>query len=380
MTLSVRQPPYVIPSYSLTGDLLAYRACGLQYRYHNRGSLPPSTPVQLWFGEFIHGVMEEAYLRWNQNRQSFPWYWNPDIRAIEIHIDRRLRARGLYAPPNLFDRAGTNQLIASQRAEASINIWGPHLFPLIADAEVWLKGIRPMLKPPSGKPRADYYEIQGVVDVIGSVQLANAPSGNLILHYLHNNPQIQREMSKLTGTTYEIIIDYKGMRRPNLTTQEWQDYERQILTYAWLRSQQPRTSPVIAGILLFLNELVPSREDIKELYREVKSSSPTTDIVPIGPDLQALCSWQDGSPTNLSQPLREQRSIRIIPIAPSSLQASLQNFDSVVEGIEDSVIRESSGGGIINCWQANPARRRCTACDFKTFCLQSKQPGPPTAP
>ena len=32
MTLTVRDPAYIIPSYSLTGDLLAYRRCGLQYR------------------------------------------------------------------------------------------------------------------------------------------------------------------------------------------------------------------------------------------------------------------------------------------------------------------------------------------------------------
>lgn len=392
MPLSVRQPPYKIPSYSLTGDLLAYRACGLQYRYHNRGSLPPSTPVQLWFGEFIHAVMEEAYLRWTQNHQPFPWNWDPIIREIELGIDRRLRARGLYAPPNLFDRTGTNQLLASQRAEAAINIWGQHLFPLIAQAEVRLQRIRSMPNVIYGQPRCDYYEITGVVDVITSVELQNAPTGNLILHYLQNDDQIQNLIDTLQDDIYEVIVDYKGRRRPGTTVADpnssnfgqtdpdWEAHDWQIQTYSWLRSQQPQSNRVIAGIVLYINELVPSGQDIEQLQDELNASPPATDVVPHGPDRQQIVSWRAGTTVNLSQTFREQRSIRIIPLTPSSISQSLNNFDSVVQKIEESVLREMSGTGIINNWQANPQRRNCTACDFKTYCPSSAQPGTPTVP
>lgn len=284
MPLSVRPRPYIIPEYSLTGDLLSYLACGLQYRYQNKGSLPPSTPVQLWFGEFIHGVLEEAYREWQQSPQMrrFPWNWNSEIRNIELQIHRRLSARGLNPPPRLFCRYDSSpsntkglcpdinhphKLLASKRTEAAINTWGQHLFPLIDEAEVRLKGIRDM---PNYQPRSrsNYYGITGIIDVISSINLISAPSGNLILHYIHQNSQLRDVINNLTSPEYEIIIDYKGMRRPPQPSQldnSWNYHEWQILTYAGLRSQQPHSKPIVAGILFYLNELVPSGIDLRKL-------------------------------------------------------------------------------------------------------------------
>jgi len=387
MPLSVKPLPYIIPSYSLTGDLLSYLKCGLQYRYQNKGSLPPSKPVQLWFGEFIHGVMEEAYLRWSNGSApaAFPWQWQPTIREIELAIAQRLSARGLYAPPNVFDRDPASQapLLASRRAEAAINTWAQHLFPLIAEAEVRLKGIREMPATPNIPLRADYYEVQGIVDVLGSVQLANAPRGNLILHYLQNSAEVQRAIARYpankTGdSTFEIIVDYKGMRRPATTTPEWDHFRWQVLTYSWLRSQQPNSAPVIAAILLFINELVPSESDVEELEDDVQRNR--SDVLPVGVDLTALNAWNGGPVPNFSRPFLEQRSFRVVLVDTDQVNASLRGFDDVVRDIEASVANEVAGQAIKMTWLAVPDRRTCTACDFKTYCDYSAQPGPPFAP
>ena len=398
MSLSVKSKPYIIPEYSLTGDLLAYLTCELQYRYQNKGSLPPSKPVQLWFGEFIHGVMEEAYREYQQNplRRRFPWNWNPDIRDIELRIHKRLNARGLPAPSWQFcrhdsttntqglcpDTTHPHKLLVSKRVEAAINTWGQHLFPLIDEAEVKLKGIREMPNYNPNISRSNNYCITGIIDVISSVNLANAPLGNLILHYIHQNSQIQQEIDNLPSPEYEIIIDYKGMRRPSQPSHsdnKWTHHEWQILTYAGLRNQQPESKPIVAGIVFYLNELVPSKTDIKLLKHEVANNN--TDIMPSGQNLQYIKNWQPRTqPPHFTQPFKESRSIRVMPIVLNNIQSSFQNFDNVIGNIENSILSETAGQIIPSCWIANSNIQTCTVCDFKTYCQNSAQPGSPTVP
>lgn len=386
MELSIRGKPYLIPEYSLTGDLLAYKNCGLQYRYHNKGDLPPSKPVQLWFGEFIHGVMEESYRVWNAGKKDFPWDWESEIRDIELTIERRLRAKGLYAPSNNFcryppeeksrglcpDDNHPHKLISSQRAEAAINVWGQDLFPLIDEAEIKLSGIQDM--PENEENRAKYFGITGIADVISSVNLLK-DSDNTILKYVNDNEESKKIIKEIDSSQFEIIIDYKGMRRPPkfikngdeyILNPTWLYHAWQILTYAWLREQQPDSRKIVAGIIFYLNELVPSKEDLRELQEDVKHE--LSDIKPLKDDKEFILSWNKSIKLSLSKEYKMDRSIRLIPINEDKIGESLIRFSEIVGEIENSISMERAGTGIMDAWSTNPTKRTCTACDFKTFC------------
>ena len=180
---------------------------------------------------------------------------------------------------------------------------------------------------------------------------------------------------RLSSPEYEIIIDYKGMRRPASRASQgiekfrmpWFQHMWQILTYAWLRSQQSQARQVVAGIVFYLNELVPSKQDMEQLSDDVRDE--LTDIMPPGLDQKELINWRPSTPSpELSGPFRNKRSIRIIRIDEDRINDSLRSFDKVVSDIEDSVANEMRGSEILNCWQVNPEERTCTACDFKTYC------------
>lgn len=367
MELSVRKPPYLIPSYSLTGDLLSFLRCGLQYRFGGLGRLPATRPVQLWFGQFIHGVLEEAFLRYRA-RGDGTVAGEQELNEILELVARRLAASGLRP------RNRDLETIGQDRARIAVRQLGPELFPIISQAEIPLNGTRhmPLDRWPRSIPRrqSDRYEMAGIIDVITEVALEDPSMGS--------NRIVSAIMSALDGPLpkkFEVIVDYKGMRRPPSSSSAgspdyWSIYEWQLQTYATLRSLQPDARTVAAGVLLYLNELRPSVSDIVALRRELRGG--LTDVVPAqgSNDEQFLNSDKSrGFVPDLSFNFRLNRALRIVPISNESQKVAAQHFDEVVLDIEIARAKERQSPQIRQQWPTNPSDdATCVACDWRTVC------------
>lgn len=378
MELPIKRPDRTVPDYSLTGDILSFSRCQRSYRYYNGSSLPPSRPVQMWYGEFIHGMMERTFRIWqDRGGLPFPLPYSQisadempgeppadidalDLRAIGWPIEQALAHQGKFA------RSADARISAYERAEAAINQLGPHLFPLIDVAERKVLGTRPL--PASEEhveERAARYVLQGIIDVLGHTQLDGQPSENAIKRaIMEANPGLSGE--------YEIIIDYKGSRRPRVDDDprsDWKLGEWQVQTYAWLRSQQIDARSVAAGILIYVSELAPGSKEMNMLRAEMRSG--LTDIAAIAgtSDYYQINGWTSGSQANLSLEFRLKRAIRVIPVTRESMMEATTAIDGVVRAIEDRVAHERESMQIKQSWPADSNDDdTCVACDFRVSC------------
>ncbi|MBD1863987.1 MULTISPECIES: PD-(D/E)XK nuclease family protein [Trichocoleus] len=378
MQLSQRPAVYALPSYSLTGDLLGFLRCGLQYRYTRIGKLPSTRPVQAWFGQFIHGVLEESYRRFDESRKrgamNLPPWSEETIAGICELIKKRLAAQ------QLFPWGADLEELGYARAKVAVNELGPQLFPLIHRAEVRLTGARalPLAQiPPEYRFReADRYEMMGVIDVVTNVQLYDPDLwGNLLVKELLTD--FKARSLKPPGE-FEVIIDYKGMRRPSQKPIDpskpsfWDIYGWQAQTYAHLRQAQEDSLPVMAGVIIYLNELLPTKGDLRRLREEIANGE--TDVVPEpGSETeQLLREWKDRKgeePPILPFEFRLKRGLRVLPVAEATIAHALQEFDSAVARIEICRGKELQQGRVLSTWEKNAEdESTCAACDARTFC------------
>ena len=389
MALESRRPVKLVPSYSLTGDLLSYKRCGLQYRYQNGSALPPSRPVQLWFGEFIHGVMEAAYRLWADKVADFSQDWpcnvtqwddrkNPDpsrvphdVAVLGEQIELSLANQG-KRPRNRALREA-----AYRRAEVAVNLLGRQLFPLVTAAEEPLKGAREI--PDALGLRADRYELTGVVDVLSHVKVNECPSENRFRQALHE------VCGELLPSEYEVVVDYKGARRPPTDSPFWKQGEWQVHTYAWLRNRRDPPVKVAAGILIYVNELSPGTDDVAHLKEDIKNHR--TDELPKSADDRAhLERWRRGNDPEhlLSLEYRWRRAVRVIPATDQAIKEATTEFDRIVHEIESLIAEEARQGNIGRVWLPScDDGPTCEACDFHSFCPMpagSNGPQTPRAP
>jgi hypothetical protein len=378
MELPIKRLEHIVPDYSLTGDVLSFSRCQRSYRYYNGSALPPSRPVQMWYGEFIHGIMERTFRLW-QDLGSLPFPLPCtlpaedempgapaagtaplDLRAIGWPIEQALAHQGKFA------RSTDARISAYERAEAAVNQFGPHLFPLIDVAERKVIGTRTLLPPTDPTTvRATRYVLQGIIDVLGHAQLDDQPAGNALkAAILTARPDLDGE--------YEVIIDYKGSRRPPVDDSPRSDWllgEWQVQTYAWLRSQQAEARPIAAAILVYVSELAPGSKEVSGLRSEMRTGR--TDVVPADgtSHYYQINAWEPGRRVEFSEEFRLRRALRVIPVTPQSMQGATAAIDSVVRAIEDRVAHESGSGHIRRSWSADSNDKdTCAACDFRASC------------
>jgi len=186
---------------------------------------------------------------------------------------------------------------------------------------------------------------------------------------------------------YEVIVDYKGSQRPRTDEPYWEQGDWQVQTYAWLRSRQPESLPVAAGILIYINELTPGNKEMENLRKGIAEG--TTDVLPASEsDSQLIRMWRQGNDAEqLSVEFRLRRAIRITRITEESKQTALDAFDDVVRRAEENIIEEARAGDILQAWSPQCADEdTCSACDFRWFCPKKAGdpvgyvPGTPSAP
>lgn len=347
--------------------------------------------VQLWFGEFIHGVMESAFRLWSAGLADFASDWpcnmtawenrrtpNPnreshDVAVLGERIEASLANQGKH-PRNRDVREA-----AYRRAESAVNLIGKHLFPLVTLAEEPLIGSRTI--PGSAGLRADRYELTGVADVLSNVTVSRCPADNRFRQALE-------EVCTNLPPEYEVVVDYKGAHRPNTDSPYWAQGEWQVHTYAWLRNRRDPPVKVTAGVLIYINELSPNGDDISNLKDGLKNR--TTDVVPTNQqDKNNLDRWRVGNDTSnlLTLEYRWRRAIRVVPATAEAISHATAEFDRIVYAIESKIAQEARSGDISAVWTptCNDADT-CVACDLRAFCPKPSgsppnyRPGSPAAP
>jgi len=162
----------------------------------------------------------------------------------------------------------------------------------------------------------------------------------------------------------------------------WDIYGWQVQTYAQLRSVQEDSLPVVAGVVLYLNELYPTATDLSLLRREITNKA--TDIIPQpGKKEESLLRrWREkDKPPALPIEFRLARALRVVEITPSSIEKALSEFDQVVARIEICRGKELRSGRVLSTWDKNASDDgTCAACDARTFCPEYKEETIPQLP
>ena len=380
MTLSMRPSADTQPTWDIARDLLSFLRCGLQYRYSRPGKPRPSHSSQQFSGQFLQQVQEDAWLLANTpSAPPFPW---PEQAVQELlnHVEQRLAAQGVRC------HSASGRHYTRLRAAAAINELGPLLFPLLCHARLRVSG---SFHNPNTVPQSEFNdipacELTATIHAVARLQLHDPALGRNPLVKL-----LQQQLPQAPSGTVELLIDFQGNRRPySCCTQALCNDSTQLQIQATSFLYGTRTQhPVIAGLVCYLSELVPSRRDFLAL-RKALIQRPGDPDIPAADSLDAaiLRTWKARTPGEvpplLSLPFRLQRTIRVINVSVADQQVALKQLRNTVQRILQCRSQELLTGHIISAWERNASQVTvCQACDARTWCpdhtskLQPDLPG-----
>lgn len=202
------EPEGMHRAYSATSDILAYQRCPLQYFTFGIRNYQPSLTVQLYFGTVTHQVLDLAFMHYRGLLGPGGLPSDDDISDYFEQVNRRLRARRIWAPTR-------QREYALELLRRFNRIEGPSFYPRIVDTECRLQAQR------------QGYILQGTVDVLAVAE---------------DDPE-----------TIEIW-DYKAGRHPSMANPLHRQYAFQMQVYAALYEARTGCRPRRA-VLYFLGEL-----------------------------------------------------------------------------------------------------------------------------
>jgi len=176
--------------------------------------------VQRFYGTIVHQVLDLAHAHFAglldpSTRGRVPT--DPDIESYFDEVENGLRARRIYAVGKVREHA----LKVLTRFNS---LEGPNLYPRVVDTECRLQ---------SDQGR---YILHGNVDVLAHTEeAAQDPDA---IHHLADME----------------LWDYKGARKPSISSPDFQNYVFQMRVYAEIYRQKTGSLPAQA-VLYFLNEL-----------------------------------------------------------------------------------------------------------------------------
>lgn len=368
--ISVKREPFEIPCYSLSSDLLGYRQCPLQYRFVRISQLPPSRPVQMWFGEFIHFVLEHSF-KYYKKKAQIPE--GPHLEEICEKVRKKLATRGIYSRNQyIYDLAVDRIKLINKKIS-------PDLFKLMEYAEKKVSGTEKFSVKYDFLP-ADRFEITGVIDILSKSKLQlhdEEYRSNFIKRKIIDKFIAEEKSLPDKDEEYEIIVDYKGMIRPSKNDPTWDRHMLQLLLYKFLREKQPDANKVIAGILIYVNEIKPTKSDLKKLLKKYNS----LDIKPER-DSSEYSALQSRDPDLISESLKLNRTIRIEILNDAETENALREFQDTIVEIEKRKHKEKDLKNIIESWKPDkiPDKDTCAPCDYRYKCPASPRYGTPESP